>query len=640
MRYPPGLLDEIRARLPVSAVVARKVQLKKAGREWKGLSPFKQENTPSFTVNDQKGFYHCFATGEHGDIFKFLMVTEGLQFPEAVTRLAEEAGIDLPKPSARDVQVEEARDRLAELMEATAAYFESLLKSGAGRVASEYLDRRGVSPAARAHFRIGYETPDRQALRRHLADKGFTDEEMIRTGMLIGGADIPTPYSRFRGRVMFPITDLRGRVIAFGGRALDPSVPAKYLNSPETPLFHKGSVLFNAAAARVEAHKRGEIIVCEGYMDVVALWEAGFPHAVAPLGTAVTERQLDLLWRFAEPVFCLDGDNAGRKAATRALETALPQLTTERQLTFAFLPDGLDPDDLLKQQGAPALTRVLESAIRVFDYIWQVSRAEVPGHTVEDMARLEGVVAKRIGQVPDDNLRRHYGQALKDAIYKLSRERRSGSVGSGGSANGGPPGADTGDWRMRVRNAGVPGPGRRGPPGPMNDPRRASSYTASVARSSLVTAIGGGHERERLILRALLQHPWLIDEDAEEIGALDFDTAPLASMRDALLNLHAERGSLDTQAMIDHVRQLEFGTGTDFLNHIMGQAAPKSLAADAAEADIIETWRDLLKLQHEGRTQRDLEALTSNLAQGDGEGADYDRLLSELSGMQPEHDET
>ncbi len=306
MRFPPSLLDEIRARLPVSQVIGRRVKLKRTGREHTGLSPFKHEKTPSFTVNDQKGFYHCFASGEHGDIFTFLMKAEGLSFPEAVERLAGEAGVELPKTTPQAEAREEESVRLKKLVEAAAVFYQAALGTAAGRDAREYLERRGLAPADIQTFRLGYAPRGRHALKEHLAAKGFSQEDMALSGMLISGADIPVSYDRFRHRLMFPITDARGAVIAFGGRALDADQQPKYLNSPETPLFHKGATLYNAAMARKAAHERGTVIVAEGYMDVIALARAGFPNAVAPLGTALTPDQLKILWRMAaEPLLCV-----------------------------------------------------------------------------------------------------------------------------------------------------------------------------------------------------------------------------------------------------------------------------------------------------------------------------------------------
>ena len=332
MRFTPNFLDEIRARLSVSQVVGRKVALKKAGREFRGLSPFKTEKTPSFFVNDQKGFYHCFASGEHGDIFTFLMKTEGLEFPEAVERLAAEAGVPMPKPSERNVEQEDQRDRLYRLLEASVLFFEEYLRSSVGAEARHYLERRGLARETIETFRLGFAPNSRSALSTHLKAQGFTPADMAAAGMLIAGDDIAEPYDRFRNRVMFPILDLKGRVIAFGGRALEKDAPAKYLNSPETSLFHKGHILFNARARVPLLTTRVSVIVVEGYMDVVTLAEAGFGETVAPLGTALTEDQLKLLWRFApEPILCFDGDGAGRKAADRAVEVALPWLKPGHQ---------------------------------------------------------------------------------------------------------------------------------------------------------------------------------------------------------------------------------------------------------------------------------------------------------------------
>ena len=402
MRFDPSFLDEIRARLPVSQVVARKVQLKRAGREFKGLSPFKDEKTPSFTVNDQKSFYHCFATGAHGDIFKFVMETEGLTFPETVERLAGEAGVPMParqEPTPEMERRKSERERLYELLEHTNRWFQEMFRKPEGRDARAYLDRRGLSRDTIAKFQIGFSPNSRHALKQELAKAGFTDHEMALSGMAIHGEDIRVPYDRFRGRVMFPIHDLKGRVIAFGGRALDPDVPAKYLNSPETPLFHKGAILYNAAGARQSAYEREQIIVVEGYMDVVALSQAGFDNAVAPLGTALTDNQIKLLWRMSpEPLLCFDGDLAGKKAAFRSVDTVLPHLSPGQSLTFAFMPDGLDPDDLIRAEGPSALANVLEHARPLADVLWEREWADGQWQTPERRAALEKTAVPVAGE--------------------------------------------------------------------------------------------------------------------------------------------------------------------------------------------------------------------------------------------------
>src|SRR6195256_3557828 len=303
MRFPPSFLDELKARLPISDVVGRRVKLRKAGREWKGLSPFQQEKTPSFTVNDQKQFYHDFSTGKHGNIFDFVMETEGVSFPEAVERLASMAGMPVPAATPDAARQEQRRKTLHDVMELTAKFFADTLASRNGAKARGYLADRAISPATQLQFRIGYAPGERFALKEFLGAQGIPVEDMVEAGLLVAGDDIPVPYDKFRDRVMFPIADLRGRVIAFGGRALEKDQPAKYLNSPETPLFHKGSNLYNGASARVAAHNGAGIVVVEGYVDVIAMVTAGYEGAVAPLGTALTEDQIGLIWKMDdEPI--------------------------------------------------------------------------------------------------------------------------------------------------------------------------------------------------------------------------------------------------------------------------------------------------------------------------------------------------
>src|SRR5208283_1703049 len=356
MRFSPTFLDEIRARVPVSEVVRQKVAIKKQGREWRGLSPFNSERTPSFYVNDPKGFFHDFSSGKHGDGFTFLMETEGISFPEAVARLAAMAGLPMPVETAEERERDKKRATLTEVLEWAAEHFHKQLRGPQGREARDYLARREISPAAQAQFRLGYAAPGRHDLRDALAAKGAAVETMIEAGLLIHGEDVTVPYDRFRDRVMFPICDRAGTPIAFGGRALAKDAQAKYLNSPETELFHKGFTLYNLHNARKAAHEAGTVIAVEGYIDVIAMTAAGFPHCVAPLGTALTPEQCGLLWRMAEePILCFDGDKAGLKAAYRAIDTALPLIEPGRSLRFALLPGGQDPDELLRSGGPVAV---------------------------------------------------------------------------------------------------------------------------------------------------------------------------------------------------------------------------------------------------------------------------------------------
>src|SRR5258707_1484102 len=444
MRFTPQFLDELRARLPVSEVVGRRVKLKKAGREWKGLSPFQQEKTPSFTVNDQKGFYHDFSSGKHGDIISFLMETEGVGFTEAVERLAQMAGVPLPAVTPDAARHEQRRKTLYDVMELAAKFFADTLASGHGAKARGYLGDRAISPAVQVQFRLGYAPGERFALKEHLGSHGIPVEDMVEAGLLVSGDDIPVPGDRFRDRVMFPITDHRGRVIAFGGRALEKDVPAKYLNSPETPLFHKGDNLYNLATARQAAHNGSPLIVVEGYVDVIAMVTSGFAGSVAPLGTALAESPLAVLWKMAdEPVLCFDGDRAGQKAAYRAADLALPQLKPGKSLRFALLPEGQDPDDLARSGGRIAIEEVIGAARGLVDLIWS---REVEGgsfETPERRAALEARINELTGGIRDEVVRRYYRQDLVDRLQRMFAPEggrggyaRGNFRGGGGSESG------------------------------------------------------------------------------------------------------------------------------------------------------------------------------------------------------------
>jgi len=597
MRFNPNFLDEIRARLPVSQVVGRKVALKKAGREYKGLSPFKTEKTPSFTVNDLKGFYHCFASGEHGDIFTFVMKTEGLEFPEAVERLAAEAGVPMPKQPERNATEEDQRDRLYRLLEASAAFFEESLRSSSGAEARHYLDKRGLARETSQSFRLGFAPNSRTALSAHLKAKGFSLNDMVASGMLIGGEDIPEPYDRFRNRVMFPILDLKGRVIAFGGRALDKDVPAKYLNSPETPLFHKGHTLFNAARARSSAHDKGRVIVVEGYMDVVALAEAGFGETVAPLGTALTEDQLKLLWRFAEePILCFDGDSAGRKAADRAVEVALPWLKPGLSIAFAFLPEGIDPDDLIRQQGVPAMSEVLAKTRPLVEVLWDRELRASPIATPEQRAALEARLFALAALIQDATVRSHYQRELRDRLYQLGRSANSRRAASG---RDGAPAASFlqgsyarstmgQSWKTRDRLR-LDGPERR--------------FTKKNPYPELVNASPelAGHlqsipPREALMLKTLMNHPWLIDEHSEAIAALEFGSQPLSALRDEILAVHARQNSLDTATLATQLSKSGVAKVVDLVARTITHISDRFAEPDASATDVEAAWDHILAL--------------------------------------------
>lgn len=409
MKFHDSFLDEIRARLPVSQVISRRVQLKRRGREFVGLSPFNKEKTPSFTVNDQKGFYHCFSSGRHGDIFRFVMETEGLSFPEAVERLAGEAGVPMPAPDPQYERTVKERLGLMDALEAAAKFFEQALRSGAGRDALSYAEGRGLTRETIAEFRIGYAPGGRDALKNALLQKGFTEAQLLDAGLIIKPDDGRPTYDRFRDRLTIPILDVKSRVVAFGARALAPDAQPKYLNSPETQLFDKGSMVFNFARARQAAFDKGELIVTEGYMDVIALHQAGFENVVATLGTAFTERQMEHLWQLApEPVICFDGDKAGAAAAERAIDRMLPNLHEGQSFRFAFLPKDTDPDDLIKSEGAAAFTSVMRSAIPLAAAFWARETEGVAIETPEQKAALERRVRTQVETIKNPAVRKHY----------------------------------------------------------------------------------------------------------------------------------------------------------------------------------------------------------------------------------------
>jgi DNA primase len=537
MKFPPGILDEIRARLPVSEVVGKRVRLQKAGREWKGLSPFNAEKTPSFFVNDQKGFFHDFSSGKHGDIFGFVMETEGLSFPEAVERLAGLAGVELPRQS-REAEEQDRRYRsLGEVMTLACAFFQEQLRAKPGFKARAYCEGRGLGPEVRDRFGLGYAPPDRFALRDHLAGKGVTSDAMIEAGLLVTGNDIAVPYDRFRDRLMFPIADVRGRVIAFGGRALEKDVPAKYLNSPDTPLFHKGTVLYNHHNARKAAHDKGTVIAVEGYVDVIGMTMAGFANTVAPLGTALTQDQLALLWRMAdEPILCFDGDKAGRRAAYRAIDTALPLLEPGRSLRFALLPEGQDPDDLARSGGASAVARVVERATSLVDLLWAREVESSPLDTPERRAALERRMREIMASVRHEDLRRHYRDEIASRLSTLFApvRRQAGGGGRGRDQRGG------GRYRE---------PGRFAPA----EPARASE---SLARSALFARHSSVSPREALILSILLAHPELLSAQAEALASLDFSHADTRALQRAIGHAAAV-GALEDGGVVPSALGLE-----------------------------------------------------------------------------------
>jgi DNA primase len=602
MKFSDSFLDEIRTRLPVSQVVSRRVQLKRAGREWKGLSPFNREKTPSFTVNDQKGFYHCFSSGKHGDIFTFVMETEGLNFPEAVERLAGEAGVPMPKPDPRYERAVKERLGLMDAVEAAAKLFEEAIRAKGGREALGYAEGRGISRDTIAEFRIGYAPGGRDSLKTALLKQGFTEQQLLEAGLVIKPDDGRATYDRFRNRLVFPILDAKSRVIAFGARALDPDAQPKYLNSPETRLFDKGSMVFNFARARGSAFEKGELIVVEGYMDVIALHQAGFENVVATLGTAFTERQMDVLWLLApEPVICFDGDQAGEAAAARAVDRMLPSLREGHSFRFAFLPEGQDPDDLVRGAGPEVFAAYLKGARPLIDIVWTREQAAAPLDTPERRAAFEARLETLLDTIGNTRVRDHYRREIKNRLFELWRAQ--------------PPRGRAGSAQTGQRSPYMPRRRETAPP--------PSPYGFAT-----------------IVTLALINHPWLLDRFAEDVASVDVRDKPLAALFDAVTRAIFDAPAITREALIVQLRD---GTHAKLLERLFSESPfsrvaflqPETPKADVAAqfADVIYRWRALPTLN------REIEESASHLAEvSEAEFERFATLQQEVASVGQHHE--
>ena len=598
MRFPPQFLDELRERLLVSEVVGRRVRLKKAGREWRGLSPFNQEKTPSFFVNDQKSMWFDFSSGKNGNIFDFVMMTEGLTFPEAVERLAGEAGLPLPTISREEEARDERRKTLNEVMELAAKFFEATLASRTGAKARGYLADRALDPATQVRFRLGYAPAERFALKEYLGKQGISTADMVDAGLLVTGEDIPVPYDRFRDRVMFPITDVRGRVIAFGGRALEKDAQAKYLNSPETPLFHKGGTLYNIAAARAAAHKGAPVIAVEGYVDVIAMVTAGFEATVAPLGTALTADQLVLLWKMAdEPTLCFDGDAAGRRAAYRAVDLALPLIRAGKSLKFASLPEGHDPDDLVRAGGREAIGEVIATARPLAHVLWMRETEAGGFDTPERRAAFEARIAEVTAAIGDDSVRKYYRREFGDRLRQLfdtdARPRLRPRPGRMANV----------DWRMTNRGkADGRSPATRQSPFAIRSVRGEPYVVASAQLAA--SPVHRGHRaaiplREALILQAVINHPWLLHDHLEELAGVEFRHAEAARVKSELIDIFAHGTASDGEAMIAELGRRGLTEVAARMHKAITTPSVWGAQPEAAADDVVMTWKQLVALHRQ-----------------------------------------
>jgi DNA primase len=571
MRFDERFLDEIKSRLRLSDVIGRTVKLRRSGREWVGLSPFGKEKTPSFYVNDEKGFYHDFSTHKHGDLISFLQETERLSFPEAVERLAAEAGVPMPAVDPRAAQVEAKRAGLGEWMELAAKWFEAQLRRPVGEGARAYLARRDLPEDQWARFGLGYAPAARTGLKDYLVAKGAKPAELVETGLLIAPEDGGAPYDRFRDRIIFPIADARGRIVSFGGRALDPEAKAKYLNGPETSLFHKGLVLYGLPEARRLLHAgqvggaEAPLVVVEGYMDVIACQRAEIA-AVASMGTALTEEQMEALWRLhPEPTLCFDADKAGARAASRAIDRALPKLKAGRSFKVAILSGGKDPDDVLREQGPGALKAQVGETKPFVTVLFERERDLEPLETPERRASLKARLRQAAASIEDKDLAQAYRDELLgrfDALFQRAQ------------ANG--PAPAFGPRRPR-------GAGRKGA---WNQPEYMTAPSTPEGKA-------GAHSLQRslqplaaAVVQAALDHPEWLDDHLEALEAQGFGDPQLSGLASEIIRLRLDsedRGhALDTQGLVRHLADLGYGLLLGEVSKAARKSGAPFLASDSA----------------------------------------------------------
>ena len=599
MSLPPGFLDELRTRISLSQVVGRKVvwdnrKSNQAKGDWWAPCPFHQEKSASFHVDDRKGYYYCFGCHAKGDAISFLRETENVGFMEAIEILAREAGMQMP---ARDPQAAERADRRTELvkvMEEAVRHYRLQLKTAAGAEARDYLTRRKLGEAAQGRFEIGFAPDQRQGLFHALQAKGIAADLIVDAGLCAKPDDGGQPYDRFRGRIIFPIRDARGRCIGLGGRAMDPNARAKYLNSPETELFDKGRSLYNHGPAREAAGKGQPLIVAEGYMDVIALVGAGFEAAVAPLGTAITEDQLRLLWRIhPEPLIMLDGDTAGIRAATRLVDLALPLLEAGQGLRFVILPEGMDPDDLIRMRGREAMSKLVAEAQPMVNLLW---RRETEGRNFdspERKATLDKSLRAAIKRIADPSIRAHYGEEIKRLRWEL--------FGAARRPEHGQPARRDGKWKP------------------------APAQPLPATRASLLGPSAGveveDYLREAMILAIAIAHPGCIARFESQLETVEMRDPGHERLRHALLaaahdteagdlpaKLAASAGpELEKLMSLAHVQiapPVRSGADDDFATMCLAEELAKLEARRGVVAEIAEAMEDLSGLVDEGLTWR------------------------------------
>ncbi|WP_174300925.1 DNA primase [Caulobacter sp. S45] len=573
MRFDDRFLEEIKARLRPSDVIGRTVKLRRQGREYVGLSPFTKEKSPSFYVNDEKGFFHDFSSGKHGDLIAFLQETQRLSFREAIEQLAAEAGVPLPTPDPREAETERRRQDLHGWMEEAARWFEAQLRRPTGDPARRYLDGRGLPEAERARFGLGYAPAGRTGLKDHLVAKGARPAELVEAGLLIAPEDSGAPYDRFRDRIIFPITDGRGRIVSFGGRALDPQAKAKYLNGPETALFHKGSTLYGLPEARKLLHAPGAsedaaLVVVEGYMDAIACQRAGIA-AVAPLGTALTEEQMAALWRLTpEPVLCFDGDAAGQRAAHKVIDRALPLLKPGRSFRFALPTGGKDVDEVLREQGAEALREQLAETKPLAEVLFERERlAAEPLDTPERRTGLKVALRKLAGLIADRELAEEYKDELISRFMIYTRPQIISPAQAAGVMS-------RYRWdkkrRQPIHGASVEGV------------RAAKVLSASIPPFSAAAANG------------VIFHPMFADQRIESVQEQTFGQKSLSTFADGFIQIRIRHDELNAEQLHHDLVERGFSAQMDRIRAAAARAHAPFLSPDYPTRAGRELWSQLL----------------------------------------------
>jgi DNA primase len=525
MSFPAEFLDEIRSQVRVSEVVGKRIKLIKRGREFLGICPFHNDTKPSLAVVDDKNFYHCFACGAHGDIIKFTMEIEGLNFPETIEKLAALAALEVPSQSPEARGREERRKTLKDVNEEACKFYEKLLWGTSGAEGLNYLRSRGLSDTVIKRFRLGFASEDGQSLTKAMNLKGIDRSLLIEAGLIRVSERNSQLYDYFRNRVMYPIGDRRGRVIAFGARTIGDGQP-KYLNSPETPLFQKGSILYGAAQAMESVTKSGEVIVTEGYMDVIALANAGIMNVVAPLGTALTEGQINELWRLArEPFVCFDGDSAGLRAAARAADRALPILKPGYSLRFVSLPLGEDPDDLIERAGIKAFNDVLAASIGLAEFVWDQEFKLRSNDTPERQADFFSRIRNRVREIADRGVQEAYRDSIEERIKDYRGKKGAYRNNNYNYSNG---------------------------YSSMGSKRISNSFSGGNA-SRVSTIISLGRRQRQSILAAFLNHSFLVEEFGEALGYLEFNDQFLDKLRLDILDISTGKLGLDAKGLRDHL---------------------------------------------------------------------------------------